>query len=200
MRELELTDDGQDGTVFRDVIMLALLGFVTIVILLLPHLNPPGRSEAGALPPGNLIISVRWPERIDADVDLWVQAPNDRPVGYSNLGGRVFNLLRDDLGKHQDLDGANFEVAYSRGLPAGEYTVNVHLYRNRSGSLPLPVMIEVDLKNSPDGPVRRILRREAKLTRVGEELTVLRFTFDAAGRLVPATVHDLPRLLRSAAH
>ncbi len=33
--------EGGDGTVFRDVIMLALLGFVTIVILLLPHLNPP---------------------------------------------------------------------------------------------------------------------------------------------------------------
>ena len=198
MRELDLADDGPDGTVFRDVIMLALLGFVTIVILLLPHLNPPGQTEAGVLPPGNLVVSVRWPDRIDADVDLWVHAPGDRPVGYSNLGGRVFNLLRDDLGKNRDLDGANFEVAYSRGLPPGEYTINLHLYQDRSGSLPLSVIVEVDLKNSPDAPVRRILAREAKLTRVGEELTVVRFTLDAAGQMMPATVHELPRPLRNA--
>jgi hypothetical protein len=197
MRELELTDDGPDGTVFRDVIMLALLGFVTIVILILPHLNPPGQTEAGALPPGNLVVSARWPDLIDADVDLWVQAPGDRPVGYSNLGGRVFNLLRDDLGKKQDLDGANFEVAYSRGLPPGEYTINLHLYRDRTGSLPLSVIVEVSLKNSRDTPVRRILVREAKLTRVGEEITVVRFTLDATGQLMPATVNELPRPLRN---
>ena len=199
MRELELTDDGPDGAVFRDVIMLALLGFVTIVILLLPHLNPPARAEAGALPPGNLVVSVRWPDRFDADVDLWVQAPSDRPVGYSNPGGRVFNLLRDDLGKNQDPDGANFEVAYSRGLPSGEYTVNLHLYRDRTGSLPLSVVVEVGLRNSPDSPVRRIVTREVTLTRVGEELTVVRFALDAAGQLMPATVHDIPRSLRNAA-
>jgi len=198
MREIELADDGPDGTVFRDVIMLALLGFVTIVILLLPHLNPPGQTEAGTLPPGNLIVSVRWPDRIDADVDLWVQAPGDGPVGYSNLGGRVFNLLRDDLGNSRDLDGANFEVAYSRGLPSGEYTINLHLYQDHTGSLPLSATIEIGLKSSPGGPVRRILTREARLTRVGEELTVVRFTLDPAGQLMPASVHELPRPLRNA--
>jgi len=34
-----------------------------------------------------------------AHVDLWVQAPGDVPVGYSNKSGGVLNLLRDDLGK-----------------------------------------------------------------------------------------------------
>jgi len=198
MHDLELTGDTQDGTVFRDVIMLALLGFVTIVILLLPHLNPPGQTEAGTLPPGNLVVSVRWPDRIDADVDLWVQAPGDRPVGYSNLGGRVFNLLRDDRGHNQELDSANFEVAYSRGLPAGEYTINLHLYTDRSGSLPVSVVVEVGLKNTPDTPVHRILTRQVNLTRVGEELTVVRFALDAQGQLMPATVHELPRPLRHA--
>jgi len=198
MHDLELTSDTQDGTVFRDVIMLALLGFVTIVILLLPHLNPPGQTEAGALPPGNLVVSVRWPDRIDADVDLWVQAPGDRPVGYSNLGGRVFNLLRDDRGHNQELDSANFEVAYSRGLPAGEYTINLHLYTDRTGTLPVSVVVEVGLKSTPDAPVRRILTRQVNLTRVGEELTVVRFALDAQGQLMPATVHELPRPLRHA--
>jgi hypothetical protein len=198
MREIDLPDEGSDGTVFRDVIMLALLGFVTIVILLLPHLNPPGRMESGAFPPGNLIVSVRWPDRIDADVDLWVQAPGDQPVGHSNLGGQVFNLLRDDLGSVQDLDTANFEVAYTRGLPAGEYTINLHLYRSRDGGLPVPVMVEVGLKKSLDAPVRKILARKVSLTRIGEEATVVRFNMESTGALVPGTVNNLPRLLRSA--
>ena len=52
---------------------------------------------------------------MDADVDLWVQAPGDISVGYSNKGSAVFNLLRDDLGKRVDVTGLNYETSYSRG-------------------------------------------------------------------------------------
>ncbi len=38
-------DDDEGGTVFRDVIMLALAGFVAMVILLLPHIQPPGEAK-----------------------------------------------------------------------------------------------------------------------------------------------------------
>ena len=133
--------EGEDGTVFRDVIMLALLGFATIVILLLPHLNPPTEIADPVQTPGNVIVEVRWPDRTDADIDLWVQAPGDDPVGYSNKGGRVFNLLRDDLGHTNDLSALNYEMAFSRGTPAGDYTVNLHLYRNRSGESPIAVEV-----------------------------------------------------------
>jgi hypothetical protein len=81
-------DEDETGTVFRDVIMLALAGFVAMVILLLPHLNPPGKAaQENTQPPGNVIVEVRWPDDIDCDVDLWVEAPGDIPVGYSNKGG-----------------------------------------------------------------------------------------------------------------
>ena len=94
MNGLDLLEDDDGGTVFRDVIMLALLGFIAIVLLLLPHLNPPAKAEESVSAPGNVIIEIHWPEHLDADVDLWVEAPGDRPVGYSNKGGRIFNLLR----------------------------------------------------------------------------------------------------------
>ena len=81
MHDLDSIEDADDGTVFRDVVLLALLGFVTIVILLLPHLNPPTLADEPTPPPGNLIVEVQWPDRIDADVDLWVEAPGERPVG-----------------------------------------------------------------------------------------------------------------------
>jgi len=36
----EFDEDDSTGTVFRDVILLALIGFVAIVIMLLPHIKP----------------------------------------------------------------------------------------------------------------------------------------------------------------
>jgi hypothetical protein len=190
--------DDADGTVFRDVILLALLGFVTVVILLLPHLNPPTQATAAIDAPGNVVVEIRWPSGLDADVDLWVQAPGDTPVGYSNKGGRIFNLLRDDLGGADDLSGLNYEVAFSRGAPAGEYTVNLHLYRGDAGQLPTPVEVTVGVKSRPETRPAPIGRERIALTRVGEEATAIRFTLDASGNLVPGSDHRLPRPLRAA--
>ncbi len=196
MRETDLYDDESGATVFRDVIMLALAGFVTLVLLLLPHLNPRAKTEEALRSPGNVIIEARWPDDLDADVDLWVQAPEDVPVGYSNKGGAVFNLLRDDLGNRGDLTGLNYEFSYSRGVPAGEYTVNVHLYRNHTGS-PIPVAIVVSVKGSVNDAARQILATKVELARDGEELTAFRFRLDDQSRLVSGSVHDLPKPLRS---
>jgi hypothetical protein len=80
-------------------------GFVLMTVLMMTVMNPPAKSsEADGVPaPGNVIIEAQWPDKLDADVDLWVQGPGDRPVGYSNKSGRLFNLLRDDLGRTQDM-------------------------------------------------------------------------------------------------
>lgn len=198
MHDLEPIDSDDDGTVFRDVIMLALLGFVTIVVLLLPHLNPPVKATEPVRPPGNVVVEVRWPDELDTNVDLWVQAPGDVPVGYSNRGGQIFNLLRDDLGHPGDATGLNYEVAYSRGTPAGRYAVNLHLYRNTSGSLPVRAVVVVSVKADANSPQEQIATEHVELVRLGQELTVVRFTLDKAGNLVPDSVHQLPRRLRSA--
>ncbi len=191
-------DEDETGTVFRDVIMLALAGFVVMVILLLPHLNPPSKAaQENTSAPGNVIVEVRWPDEIDCDVDLWVEAPGDRPVGYSNKGGLIFNLLRDDLGKRADATGMNYEVSYSRGIPAGEYTVNVHLYRNTSGTVPIPVTIVTSVKKSPKDSARQLLASKIELIREGEELTIYRFGLSTDGDLVPGSVHSLQRNLRA---
>jgi hypothetical protein len=42
-----------------------------MVILLLPHINPPGKAaQENTQPPGNVIVEVRWPDELDSDVDL----------------------------------------------------------------------------------------------------------------------------------
>jgi hypothetical protein len=198
MHGLDPLEDAAADTVFRDVVMLALAGFVVLVILLLPHLNPPGaKSAEGTTPPGNVIVEVRWPDEIDADVDLWVQAPGDVPVGYSNKGGAVFNLLRDDLGKRADVTGLNYETSYSRGILPGEYAVNLHLYRNPSKAYPVPVTVVTSVKQAANEAARQLLASKALLVREGEELTVYRFGLSTAGALVAGSVHSLHKPLRA---
>jgi hypothetical protein len=198
MHGLDPSEDDAADTVFRDVVMLALVGFVAVVVMLLPHLNPPGAKTADDMtPPGNVIVEVRWPDEIDADLDLWVQAPGDVPVGYSNKGGAVFNLLRDDLGKRGDVTGLNYETSYSRGIAPGEYTVNLHLYRNPAGNDPVPATVVTSVKGSTGQSVRQLLASEVQLVREGEELTIYRFELSREGQLVAGSVHSLFKPLRT---
>ena len=186
------------GIVFRDLITLALCGFVVCVVLIMPHINPPVTKTAQDTdPPGNVIVEVRWPDELDSDVDLWVEAPGDVPVGYSNKGGVIFNLLRDDLGKRADATGMNYEVSYSRGIMPGEYTVNLHLYRNTAGVFPIPVTVVTSVKKSAKESARQLLASHIELVREGEELTVYRFKLSEQGDLVSGSVHSLQRQLRS---
>jgi hypothetical protein len=179
--------------------MLTLTGFVTIAVLLFPHINPKAqasRGESGA--PGNVMIEANWPPELDSDVDLWVQAPGDMPVGYSNKGGVVFNLLRDDLGQRADATKMNYEVSYSRGMPPGEYTVNLHLYRNTARVSPIPVTVVASVKKSAQESARQLVAAELDLTREGQEVTIFRFRLGEQGDLVPGSVNSLQRPLRSA--
>jgi hypothetical protein len=199
MRGLDDFDEDGTGTVFRDVITLALLGFVATVILLLPHVHPEAKTSDASDMPGNVMVEIRWPDDVDADVDLWVQAPGDVPVGYSNKGGKVFNLLRDDLGTKGDATGLNYEVSYSRGIVAGEYTVNVHLYRNNTQLTEIPVTTVVSVKSPTAHTAKQILTSKVKLAHLGQELTVFRFRLNKGGELEQGSLTSLPKPLRSVA-
>lgn len=195
-------DQDDSDVVFRDVITLALLGFVSLVIIMLPHINPPKPKQDAnkdISAPGNVIVEARWDDRIDADVDLWVQGPGDVPVGFSNLGGMVFNLLRDDIGFRNDASDLNYENAFSRSIPAGEYIVNLHMYYNRANAWPVKVKVLVSTIQ-PNGNSRisqQILVADAVLHKQGEEITVLRFKLDDKGKLVPGSMNANPKKIRT---
>lgn len=193
-------DTDTNGIPWRDTTMLALVGFIVLVVLLLPFVNPKAKkAEDDIAPPGNVIVELFWSDKIDADIDLWTQAPGDVPVGYSNKGGKLFNLLRDDLGTFADVSGRNYEIATTRGLASGEYTVNVHLYNSKTSALPIHVKVVVSVKKNLKETTHQILvsGKDLKLSFMGEELTVFRFTLDPEGNLVKGSVTDLPKPLRS---
>lgn len=184
------------STVFRDFTLLMVLGFVAMVVWLLPHVNPPA-SQSDAVPPGNVVVAITWPEG-DTDVDLWVTGPGElNPVGYSNKGGVLFNLLRDDLGSMPDATPLNYENAYSRGLLEGEYIVNVHCYR--CPVVPQRIDVEVSANDGGSDKGSRIIATTTlELTANGQEKTALRFELDVAGKLVPDSLNSIFRPLRNA--
>ena len=194
----QFDEEDVNGTVFRDVITLALCGFVAVVILLLPHLNPKQEAQAAVANavPGNVMVEARWADELDTDVDLWVQAPGDVPVGYSNKSGVIFNLLRDDLGRNADPTQLNYEVSYSRGVPPGEYAVNLHMYRNKSKIAPVKVTVVTSVKRPNAESAKQILTSSIDLMAENQETTVYRFKLTEAGELVPGSVNSLPKPLR----
>lgn len=186
------------GTTFRDVTMLMALGFVAMIIWLLPHINPPA-DDGQVEPPGNFLINVFWPPGCNSDVDTWVSGLGEpRPVGYSNRSGKVWNLLRDDLGE-PDKD-RNFENVYSRGVFAGEIIINLHVYRVPTECLPLSVDVEVGVNTGQPGKgsIKKLVTATVKLHKNGEEKTAIRFKVNAEGAIIPGTMNSVFRPLRSA--
>lgn len=196
MWESEQFED-ESGTVFRDVLMLALIGFVAMVIMLLPHISKTQEETEEHRPPGNVVVEMHWPDELPVDVDLWVKAPNDVPVGFWNQGSQYFNLLRDDLGMEGDASSRNYEVSYSRGIIPGEYIVNVHMYGKVPAGVVVPVQVIVSVRAKYD-QLRQILQTRIELYRRNQEETAFRFRLTADGDLVPGSVTTLRQRLVTA--
>ena len=137
---------------------------------------------------------MHWPNTMPYDVDLWVQAPDEVPVGFWNMGGYTFNLLRDDHGGEGDATDENYEISYSRGIPQGEYIVNVHMYGPLTPGVTLPVTVVVSVKPKY-GDMSQILKTTVNLTRRNQEEIAYRFRLDADGELVEGSVSTLRRSL-----
>ena len=193
--------DEETLTVWLDTALLMLGGFILMTVLMLSVVNPPAKSAetVGEQSPGNVIIEAQWGDKLDADVDLWVEAPGDKPVGYSNKSGRVFNLLRDDLGKTQDITDLNYEIAYSRGMPAGEYVANVHMYRGVGVTYPVTVKLVARLQAGGDKSSEQLLTATVQLRHENDQVTAFRFRLDDHGQLLAGSVNSVYKELRTAA-
>ena len=77
----------------------------------------------------------------------------------------------------------------------GEYTANVHLYRNEAGGH-VPVTVVASVKAPDQQSSKQILASTVELTREGQELTVFRFRLDNSGALVSGSVTNLQKPIR----
>jgi len=156
-----------------DFMTLMLLGFVMIVAII-PIGEQKEESEDVALQ-GNVVVELFWDDNANTDCDIWLEAPEDNIVSFMNQAGRVFNLIRDDLGAGTDASGKNYEMAISRGIPDGWWQVNVHLYALRSSELPFPVRVVVSMKATDASSITQLFAANITFERDKQEKTVVSF-------------------------
>jgi len=193
--------DEETLTVWLDTALLMLGGFILMTVLMLAAMNPPKpeQQEGQIVNPGTMIIEAEWADDLDADVDLWVRAPNERPVGYSNKSAPIFNLLRDDLGKQADISNVNHEEAFARGTIEGEYVVNVHAYRcNDPCKYPIKVHLIAHGQPKGKGEMTTYATADVVLIRDNDQITAFRFILDANGNVVSGSLNHLFQELRVA--
>jgi hypothetical protein len=155
----------------------ALVSLCAVFLIMFASSDVPPQPKA----PKNhnmLVITMTWgdPDFINADVDLWAQAPSDTPVGFSNSHGKFLDLVRDDLGKSGSPEGTsrNMEMMFSRNAPPGEYVVNVVMFHSYDNKFPVPVEVTVQCGEYDN----TILTADGVLTHDKQEITVARFTID----------------------
>lgn len=165
---------------YAAVFSLALIrvALIALLLLFLVPIDESKKFEDEDSNRGNMRIEITWEDFKDVDVDLWVKAPGEPAVGWSAKNGKTFNLVRDDLGNINNPTGKHYEVTYGRGLPPGEYIVNLHLYANREQNYPIvPVTVAVVVIKEDNGksPKEKIFTKTVNLLRTGDEVTVIRF-------------------------
>ncbi len=186
--------DEETSYVWIDLLHLMLMGVILAMSVAMLLMNPK-QLKAADQSPGQLTIEITWPLGEDSDVDLWTQAPGGRPTGYSNKSDHGMALLRDDLGQSADMDSRNYEMAVANIVRPGLYIANAHLYRHRTGALPLSVTITIKMHPASGDPIT--IARVTKTLRDGQEATFIRFRMDDKGQVIPGSINDLPTLLRS---
>lgn len=176
---------------WNDFLQIVNLCLVGILVIFMAQMQIKAKKEdEGQPPPGNLVVTVVWPEG-DNDVDLWTFGPGEEtPVGFSHRDGKVWSLLRDDLGNIADSMPLNMENAYAREVKAGHYVFNLHCYRCHIG-LPITAHVEIREANMTGGLSRSLLNTTVILSRHDEEITIVQFDLDDTGAIVPGSVSNV---------
>ena len=183
---------------FNDLLWALLSCFMLIVALLILEVQQVKKETKteDEKTPGNISVYVFWPDNIDMDIDTHLSAPGGEHVWFAQLAGPTWNLLRDDTGMPGSIAGRdprNFENAYTRGIPAGEYIVNVHVYRGKPTMY--PVQVEVEVRITADvtkgKSAQKIVSQKVTVYRTGEEATAVRFRIDDKMTLVPGSVNHV---------
>lgn len=196
------TKDYGCNTTFNDLLLNMLLAFVCLFILAFALMNQ-NKNENNITAKADYLITVSWPIDSDHDVDTYVEDPSGAIVYFRRREAGLVHLDRDDQGQRGDFFDTpagpvsydeNREIVTLRGTMAGEYTLNVHMYRRATAHAELcPVSVQIDKLT----PYSTVLRKTVELGPSGDEKTVTRFTLDENG--VVTSMNDLPKAFVGAA-
>jgi hypothetical protein len=195
VKRSEKKSDGFEWA-FRDLLIALLVVFMAMSCLAMLANSPQVQSQSGPKV-GALTIEMQWANGSRSDIDLWVKSPNDAPVGYTRKTGKNCDLIRDDLGVGRDIASKADEMVACRVVPPGEYIVNVHAYRLEPNEAPMRVTIYVRAKLVSENNFYEVAQQSVDLNHEGDQVTVLRFSLNEHGALVPDSINNLQADLRS---
>lgn len=169
----------------RDLLMNMLLGLTALVVLVLAQINPVAKPTENIHPAGQIAVSVCW-KKGPLDIDTWALAPGEpKPVGYQNRSGKVWSLLRDNLGESGGTSPANCESMFARETPAGEYVINVFGF-----SVSEVTDVHVEIGVGKDADSMHVYTYDVAVAN-RQERTVMRFSIDDKGEIVPSSISEL---------
>jgi len=182
------------ATSYLDALFCFLMVFVVITSLI-KHTTTP--QEAAHKPNAIYEIVLTWEG--NADLDMWVQDPQGRKIGFSRReggDGSLCSLNRDSLGasrteadsQGQVVNKTCEEICTIRGFIPGEFIVNVHSYNINDSAVPLKVKVKLIRVK----PYAEVVVEEHEFSRTGEEITFFRFTLANDNNQV--TISDINRL------
>jgi len=150
---------------------------------MLSVVHPPGsRRRPRRTVAGNVIIEAQWPIRSMPTSTSGSKRRATKPVRLFQQERHRLQSAPRDLGMPQDVTNLNYEVAYSRGMPAGDMSPR-HMYRGVNVAYPVTVKVVARVKPSPTMRPRACDRHVSCDTkRPGDGL---RFQLDSHGRLWP---------------
>ena len=182
--------DSAMALVFRDLLLLLALLMLTLVVLLIPLIKVKTETSRIEKPAGDMIAEIVWPSDSPTDIDLWIEAPNGEKVGYSMPYGKIFNLVRDDLGRDVDFSGLNYEFTFSRGIPDGHYRASIVYYSDNNQGKE-PVDVRVSIRHRKDRLMIVIYEAVIRLDHPGQEKSVISFEMQDE-KLVPGSKSFAP--------
>jgi len=180
---------------FNDVLFNALLGFVVLFVLALLLINPitkksdiPSKAE--------IMLTLEWDDEVSDDIDIWVLGPvMGAPISFQNKHSGYMHLDRDDLGRTSDvmmIDGEkviikiNREVVTMRGIAAGDYYINIHVYNKSKDGPPTKYTITLLDVN----PYREVYVMQGELHNRGDIVRLPGFTLNDEGDITDIWTSD----------
>lgn len=182
-----------DGSMisFLDVVLNSCLCFMFLLAITLASTALKQANADIEKPKAEFLVTVDWDPSRDADVDTWLQTPNGDVLYFRKKSNEYAHIDHDDTGNSTDVirapDGSlhvnpnNQEIASFRQACAGEWIVNVHLYRKDPDVRPVAVHVRVQKLNPS---VTDVADRTITLGRQWEEQTVVRLKTDEQGNVI----------------
>lgn len=174
-------------TSFIDLLFLCLVGFVFLLVIAFLLIMPPVDDQQKK-PKAEFLVTLTWDSNTDDDVDLWIQDPANNVMFFREKEVGLMHLDRDDLGYRKDtviVNGqqitqyVNQEIATIRGFIAGEWIVNIHMYR-KGYQNPANVNVRVDKLNPR---FTTIVDKDYIMKSKGDEITVVRLSMTTKGTI-----------------